>query len=106
MGICSTGRELAMKSLLGFSLSVVCFSITLGFARPVHGESGALLQLAQSEHSHGNSPGKSSDGMHNGKTSDKGKATPAALKPAEGAAVKILTPKTGQTLKGDKVELQ
>ena len=33
------------------------------------------------------------------------KKSPAALKPAEGASVKILTPTKGQIFKGDKVEI-
>ena len=33
------------------------------------------------------------------------KKSPAALKPAEGAGIKILTPTKGQIFKGDKVEI-
>jgi hypothetical protein len=33
------------------------------------------------------------------------KKSPAVLKPAEGASIKILTPTKGQTFKGDKVEI-
>jgi hypothetical protein len=37
--------------------------------------------------------------------SDK-KSSPSALKPAEGASVKIVSPKTGEIVKGDQVPLQ
>ncbi|MSP37525.1 MAG: hypothetical protein EXR70_03440 [Deltaproteobacteria bacterium] len=33
------------------------------------------------------------------------KTTPPALKPAEGASIKILVPTKGQSIKGDKVEI-
>ena len=39
------------------------------------------------------------------KHSDK-KASPSTLKPAEGASVKIVSPKAGEILKGDQVPLQ
>ena len=66
-----------------------------------HSESGKPTQLAQMDHSH------MSQGSTKGAPSnDSAKAAPSALKPAEGAKIKILSPTKDQVFKGDKVPLQ
>jgi hypothetical protein len=55
--------------------------------------------LAQMDHPQG------MQGMHDSKD-NKSKPAPAALKPAEGAKIKILSPTKDQVFKGDKIPLQ
>jgi hypothetical protein len=75
-----------------------------GMLKLASSENGPVTQLAQHSHS---SPGdKSRAGSHAPVKKDAEKTPAAALKPAEGASVKILSPKQGQTFKGDQVPLQ
>ena len=57
------------------------------------------LAAAQSDHDH-------MQGMEMPKQNSQKAPAKSALQPAQGAAVKIMSPKAGETLKGDKVPLQ
>jgi hypothetical protein len=59
----------------------------------------ALPWFASAQHDH--SKQKETAAKPSGKKSD-----PAALKPADGASIKILSPTKGQAFKGDKVPLE
>jgi hypothetical protein len=63
----------------------------------------ALAVPALAQHGHMEGPGKGMDmpGKQTGKTSPL-----PALKPAQGASVQILSPKEGQSFKGDEIPLQ
>ena len=58
----------------------------------------ALPFSAAAQHDHGKSTALAPKAVTD-------KKSPAVLKPAEGASVKILTPTKGQIFKGDKVEI-
>jgi hypothetical protein len=58
----------------------------------------ALPFSAAAQHDHGKSTAPAPKAVTE-------KQSPAALKPAEGASIKILTPTKGQIFKGDKVEI-
>jgi hypothetical protein len=60
---------------------------------------GAHSATAQTDHDH-------MKGMDKPKQSAEKSPKKLALQPAEGAAVKIISPKAGETIKGDKVPLQ
>jgi hypothetical protein len=59
----------------------------------------AHLAAAQSEHDH-------MKGMELPKQKSEPARTKSALQPAQGAAVKIISPKAGEAFKGDKVPLE
>ena len=58
----------------------------------------ALPFSASAQHDHGKSAAPAAKAAAE-------KKSPPALKPAEGASIKILAPTKGQTFKGDKVEI-
>jgi len=61
---------------------------------------------AQMDHSHGMHDSKSMGTTNDAQNKTADKAKPAALKPAEGAKIKILSPTKDQVIKGDKVPVQ
>jgi hypothetical protein len=61
----------------------------------------ALTNISRAQHSHDSVKGKDAPAKQTQKTPAK-----PALKPADGASVKILTPTKGQTFKGDQVPIQ
>jgi hypothetical protein len=72
------------------------------------GQTGHSTQLAQADHSH---PGHGSKAASGGaeipaKKDQKGKSASIALKPAEGAKIKIFSPSHEQVFKGDKIPVQ
>ena len=81
-------------------ISTIFFSLALGGA--------ASSAVAQKEHSHGAHDSKATKSTSSPQTgaAEKSKTAPAALKPAEGAKIKILSPTKDQVFKGDKVPIQ
>jgi hypothetical protein len=65
------------------------------------------VAVAQMDHSHGTHGTKSDASAETkNKKAEKAKTSPVALKPAEGAKIKILSPTKDQIVKGDKVPVQ
>jgi transcription antitermination factor NusG len=72
---------------------------TILAACAIVGVIAATLAVAQTDHDH-------MKGMDMPKQTADKSSKKSALQPAEGAAVKIISPKVGVTIKGDKVPLQ
>ena len=90
------------------SLLAILFLGSAGITKLVWSESTPVIQLAQSSHDHSTPTQKSSPNSSTTKSpAEHEKSSPQPpIKPAEGASVKILSPKQGQTVKGDQVPLQ
>jgi hypothetical protein len=90
------------------SLIVLLLTAPAGVSKPDWTDHARLPQLAQAGHSHSGSAGHSQTGSHESQTkkADTVNKPSGSLRPAEGASVKILSPKAGQSFKGDQVPLQ
>jgi hypothetical protein len=75
-------------------MKIPCFTLVATI-----GVFAAQLAAAQTSHDH-------MKGMDMPKQLPEKAAAKSALLPAEGASVKIISPKTGEVLKGDKIPLQ
>jgi len=94
--------------MLFASLIVLLFTAPAVVSKSDSSENARWHQLAQAGHSHSSPGSPSNTGSRESQTkkADTLKKSSAALKPAEGASVKILSPKPGQPFKGDQVPLQ
>jgi hypothetical protein len=82
------------KEKMKISVTILITAPALGIA--------AQLGVAQSQHSHGHDPAKGMDMPKHAETM----APKSQLKPAQGASVKIISPKPGQVIEGDSVSLE
>ena len=94
----------------GFAFLALIFCSSLLPVPFAYGQSGSATQLAQSDHSRPGHDSKSAGAVAvkdaSAKKDEKAKPAPVALKPAEGAKIKILSPTKDQSFKGDKVPIQ
>ena len=102
-------KESEAVTLFGRSLIVLLLIASAGIAKAGWSENSPSLQLAQADPSHSSAVSNANTGSHDmGGNMDHNQKSPSpsALKPAEGASVKILSPKQGQSFKGDQVAIQ
>lgn len=90
------------------SLVVLLLTAPAGMPKSDGSESAWRRQLAQAGHSHSPPASQTNAGSREpaAKNANSPKKSSAALRPAEGASVKILSPTAGQSFKGDQVPLQ
>jgi hypothetical protein len=93
----------------GVEIKVIVLSALLLNVSSGHSHTGNPTQLAQMDHSHmsqGNTKAPPTNTETHNKKDEKTKPAPTALKPADGAKIKILAPTKDQIFKGDKVPVQ
>ncbi|HET8562741.1 MAG TPA: hypothetical protein VFM35_02595, partial [Candidatus Binatia bacterium] len=95
-------------TLLARSLIVLLFLGSAGITKLIGGENTTQPQFGQTGQTHSDPIGKSRTDTDptNKHTEHQHKTARPALKPAEGASVKILSPKQGQTFQSDQIPIQ
>ena len=102
-------KQTQPMTLFTRSLLVLLFLGAAGITKLVGSENTTQTQFAQTGHTHGEPIKKSPSDANETKNhmGHQQKTSPlSALKPAEGASVKIISPKPGQTFRSDQIPIQ